>query len=285
MSDPLPDDTGDEGGTEAAMDDRHDRTRRFFGSERLARIRGSRVLVVGAGAVGNEVAKNLALLGVGRLTLVDKDTVERSNLNRCIFFRERDVGRKKVHVVRRALRAAAPETEVVAHAKWIQDAPNSAWGVDVVALCVDDEFARYYTNARLLGGARRVPVVNGAMGRTWAEVRVLVPGVTACLVCLWTEEYARGVLQEEVKADCDAFFERTRERFPSISVLTSIVGGMAATEVAKLLADAPEDLPPAMGQMIRYDIREHELTVGDVAANRHCVDALCRKRRRATRDP
>jgi molybdopterin/thiamine biosynthesis adenylyltransferase len=261
-------------------DDREDRTRRFFGAERLARIRGSHVLVVGAGAVGNEVAKNLALLGVGRLTLVDRDTVERSNLNRCIFFRERDVGRRKVHVARRALRAAAPGVAVAAHAKWVQDAPDAVWDADAVALCVDDEFARYYVNARLLGGERRVPVVNGAMGRTWAEVRVLVPGRTACLVCLWSAAYARDVLQTKVKEDCDEFFARTRERFPSISVLTSIVGGMASTEVAKLLADAPDDLPPALGKLIRYDIREHEMTVGDVAPNAQCVDALCRRRRR-----
>ena len=54
-------------------EDRQDRTRRFFGARGLARIARSHVLVIGVGAVGNEVAKNLALLGVGRLTLVDAD--------------------------------------------------------------------------------------------------------------------------------------------------------------------------------------------------------------------
>ena len=265
-------------------DDRHDRTRRFFGSRRLARIARSHVLVVGAGAVGNEVAKNLALLGVGRLTLVDADTVEESNLNRCIFFRDKDIGRRKVHAARRALRAAAPATEVAAHAAMIQDAPDGVWDADLVALCVDDEFARYYVNARLLGGRRRVAVVNGAMGRTWAEVSVLVPGRTACLVCLWSEAYAQSVLVEEVKAECDEFFERVRPIFPSISVLTSIVGGIASTELAKLLANTPDDLPPALGKRIRYDIRRHDLDVAEILPNPRCVDAMCRKRRRATRD-
>jgi len=236
------------------------------------------VLVVGAGAVGNEVAKNLALVGVGRLTLVDPDVVELSNLNRCIFFRERDVGNKKVHVARRALRAAAPAVEVGVHARPIQEAPEEVWDADVVALCVDDEFARYYVNARLLGGRRRIPVVNGAMGRTWAEVSVLVPGRTACLVCLWSEEYLRGVLGEEVRRKCDEFFQETIVAFPAISVLTSLVGGISSTEVVKLLAGARRELPPAVGKRIRYDVRRHDFALQDVVPNPQCVDAMCRKK-------
>ena len=265
----------------AAEDDRHDRTRRFFGSRVLDRIGRSRVLVVGAGAIGNEVAKNLALVGVRRLALVDPDTVERSNLNRCIFFRETDVGRKKVHVARRALRAAAPALEVVACPKSIQEAPDEVWDADLVALCVDDELARYYVNARLLGERRRVPVVNGAMGRTWAEVSVLVPGQTACLVCLWSGDYLQSVLGEEVRRKCDEFFVETRVKFPAISVLTSVVGGISSTEIVKCLAVSPDDLPVALGKRIRYDVIHHDLVVQSLIPNPQCVDAICRKRRNA----
>ncbi|HUT32104.1 MAG TPA: ThiF family adenylyltransferase, partial [Planctomycetota bacterium] len=245
----------------------------------LARVERARVLVIGVGAVGNEVAKNLALVGVRRLTLVDPDTVELSNLNRCIFFREGDVGRRKVHVARRALRAAAPATEVVAIARPIQQAPEEVWDADVVALCVDDELARYYVNARLLGMRRPIPVVNGAMGRTWAEATVLVPGQTACLVCLWSQEYQRAVLGEEVRRKCDAFFQGARVKFPTISVLTSLVGAVSSTEVVKLLANSPEELPPAVGKRLRYDVRRHELVVQEIVPNPQCVDAMCRRRR------
>lgn len=262
-------------------EDRHDRTRRFFGARRLRRLRKAHVLVIGAGAIGNEVAKNLALVGIGRLTVVDFDTVEESNLNRCIFFRERDIGRKKVHVLRRALKAAAPETEVAPHARPIQDAPDEAWTADAVALCVDDDFARYYVNARLLGERRRVPVVNGALGRTWAEVSVLVPGQTACLVCLWSDAYLQGVVGEQVKRKCDEFFIKTRARFPAISVLTSVVGGITSTEIVKLLAGPSDEMQPALGQRIRYDIGRHDFSVGGIVPNPRCVDAMCRKRRHA----
>jgi molybdopterin/thiamine biosynthesis adenylyltransferase len=266
-------------------DDRQDRTRRFFGGRGLARIQRSRVLVIGVGAVGNEVAKNLALVGVRRLTLVDADTVELSNLNRCIFFRESDVGRKKVHVARRALRAAAPAIEIVAVPRPIQEAPEEVWHADVVALCVDDELARYYVNARLLGERKPIPVVNGAMGRTWAETTILVPGQTACLVCLWSEEYLRGILSDDVRRRCDAFFQAARVKFPAISVLTSLVGAVSSTEVVKLLAHSPEELPPATGKRLRYDVRRHEMVVQTIVPNPQCVDAMCRKRRAASRVP
>ncbi len=273
-------------------DDRQDRTRRFFGGRALARIERSHVLVIGVGAVGNEVAKNLALVGVRRLTLVDPDTVELSNLNRCIFFREGDVGRKKVFVARRALRAAVPAAEIRAVPRAIQDAPEEVWDADAVALCVDDELARYYVNARLLGSRRPVPVVNGAMGRTWAETTVLVPGQTACLVCLWSDEYLRGVLGEDVKRKCDAFFQAARVKFPAISVLTSLVGALSSTELVKLLARSPsalgapsppkgEKFLPVLGKRLRYDVRGHELIVQEIVPNPQCVDAMCRRKRGA----
>ena len=56
------------------------------------RVRNARVLVVGAGALGNEVLKNLALFGVGNIYVVDYDTIEYSNLTRSILFREEDAG-------------------------------------------------------------------------------------------------------------------------------------------------------------------------------------------------
>src|SRR5277367_6713270 len=67
----------------------------WWDQERLA---GARVLVIGAGALGNEILKNLALLGIGRVFIADRDRVENSNLSRSILFRERDCGRPKAEV-------------------------------------------------------------------------------------------------------------------------------------------------------------------------------------------
>ena len=59
----------------------------------IERVRSARILVIGAGAIGNEVLKNLALLGIGHVFIYDKDTIDMSNLSRSVLFRASDAGR------------------------------------------------------------------------------------------------------------------------------------------------------------------------------------------------
>ena len=66
-------------------------------------IEQSSILIVGVGGTGGEVAKNLALLGIGKLILVDIDTIEFSNLNRQLLFTEADIGKNKVDVAKEAI--------------------------------------------------------------------------------------------------------------------------------------------------------------------------------------
>lgn len=260
--------------------DRYDRSRRFFGEDRLQRIRASKALVVGAGAVGNEVCKNLGLLGIGKMVLVDHDKVSGSNLNRCALFRPGDVGRSyKVRAVRRSLASIAPDTEVNAVAKPIQEAPLDVWDVDVAVLCVDNDYARYFANTTLLSLGRRVPIVSGAMARTFVEVRTAVPHETSCLVCHWDEAYFQRVMAEEVRKQCDEFFVETVPRFPAIAVLNSLVGGMMSVEIVKLLAyagDEQEPLAPSSGKLLRYDVAKQSSFCAEVSRNPECVEVMCR---------
>ena len=68
------------------------------------RLASARVLVVGAGALGNEVLKNLALVGIGHITLIDFDTIENSNLSRSVLFRAADSGKPKATVAAAMIR-------------------------------------------------------------------------------------------------------------------------------------------------------------------------------------
>ena len=79
------------------------------------RLQASRVLVVGAGALGNELCKNLALLGIGHLEVIDLDIIERSNLARCVLFSDRDQGHPKAEVAAAAAGAPYPDITTEGH--------------------------------------------------------------------------------------------------------------------------------------------------------------------------
>lgn len=155
---------------EAAFDTgRHARHRMidWFDHGRLAT---TRALVVGAGAIGNEVCKSLALLGVGSITVWDRDHVERHNLTRSVLFRDEDIGRPKAEVV--AERAAALDPAVRVHAR-VADAISALRlsaidGADVVFGCVDNFEARLRVNELCLVAG--VDLVDGAIDSRHASI-------------------------------------------------------------------------------------------------------------------
>src|SRR3954463_1414037 len=91
-----------------AGDDRFGRFR-LIGWWDQARLARAKVLVIGAGALGNEIVKNLALLGVGNVLIVDMDRIENSNLSRSILYRATDNGTYKAQAAARAARDVYPD--------------------------------------------------------------------------------------------------------------------------------------------------------------------------------
>lgn len=263
-----------------------DRTLRYFGSL-YENIRQSKVLVVGAGAVGTEVVKNLAMLGVKAIDIVDFDKVSESNLNRCVFFHPSQSERVyKVTAIKKEVEMKWPHTTIITHKVPIQKAPESVWDTPLVIVAVDNNEARHYINMRILSLEEKPFIINGAMGRTFVEVQILLPGITSCLICSWSESYSKKFYQNIVKQSCDSFFQETIERFPSISILNSIIGGIISSEAIKILVGLKkwkktsqweEENIPKLGHIIRYDIRKHDFSVGKIIRNPYCTEIFCRE--------
>lgn len=143
----------------------------------------SRVLVVGAGALGNEVIKNVALLGVGHLAIVDMDRVELSNLSRSVLFRETDEGRPKAECAARRAREIFPDIRATPIIGNVLADVGLGWfrWADAVVGALDNREARVFVNTACARVGR--PWFDGAIEAMRGIVRGFFAPGTACYEC------------------------------------------------------------------------------------------------------
>lgn len=169
--------------------ERHSRQLRMpeIGPEGQARIARARVLVVGCGGLGAPVIEQLAAAGVGHLTLVDDDAVERSNLNRQVLHRAEDIGRKKAERAAEWVRALDPELSVAPLVRrlGVHDARDLAKEHDLVVDCVDGLPVKFLLNDACV--LEDVPLVHGAATGLSGQVLFVPGGRGPCLRCLFEE--------------------------------------------------------------------------------------------------
>jgi len=162
------------------VESRYDRQERISWWDQ-ARLRAARVLVIGAGALGNEIVKNLALVGVGGIDIVDMDAIEHTNLARCALFRDADAGRWKAEALAEAAMRLNPDVTARSFVCRVQEL-GSAWldDYDVVLAGLDSREARLWVNAacRRLGK----PWIDGAIEGLQGIVRMF-DAQGACYDC------------------------------------------------------------------------------------------------------
>ena len=153
----------------SARGDRYSRHRAIAGFSQEA-LQSLQVLVIGAGAIGNEVVKCLCLLGVGRVDVFDLDRVEIHNLTRSVLLREADIGRSKARAVVEHARELDPAVELHAFDGDIRDtlSPARVAGADVVIGALDNFEARLRVNRLCHDLGRRW--VNAAIDHRHASV-------------------------------------------------------------------------------------------------------------------
>ena len=202
------------------------------------RVLSARVLVVGAGALGNEVVKNLTLMGIGRIFLVDFDTVEAANLSRSVFFRENDTGRPKAEVVAARAKTLNPSVRL----QYLNGDVTAQLGLgvirrmDVVVSCLDNREARLALNRFCYWMGK--PMVDGAIQELLGLVRVFVPGQGACFECTLTEQARREM---SLRYSCPLLARQNilLGKVPTTPTISSIIGGLQAQEALKLLHGLP----------------------------------------------
>ncbi len=226
-----------------------------FGIEGQQRVLASHALVIGAGGLGSPVSLYLAGAGVGRITLVDADTVDVTNLQRQIAHTTDRVGMAKVESARLAMLAINPESNVTAVEARADAALLDALvaSADVVLDCTDNFITRHAINRACV--VHRKPLVAGAAIRMDAQVSVYDSrsATSPCYACVFPES--------------DEFEEVLCSTMGVLSPLVGVIGSIQAAEALKLMAGIGESLA---GRLLMLDARSMSFTEMRVARQPHC---------------
>jgi molybdopterin/thiamine biosynthesis adenylyltransferase len=205
----------------------------------------ARVMVVGAGALGNEVLKNLALLGVGYIFIVDFDVVEAANLTRSVLFRPEDGGQPKAVIAARSLQALNPDVKVIAFTGDVTQ--ELGLGVyrrmDVVIGCLDNRSARVAVNAACWNNGKAW--IDGALDVLDGRIQVFCPPEGPCYECTMTDQDYQLL---NLRYSCPPGFALVVGQQPTLPMTASIIASMQVQEAVKLL----HHLPVQAGQAVYY---------------------------------
>jgi adenylyltransferase/sulfurtransferase len=221
------------------------------------RIGRGRMLVVGAGGLGCAVLPYLAGAGVGRITIVDDDRVERSNLQRQVLFGESSIGRPKARAAAERLADLNPDIDVRAvPARLDPDNVGPLLGRHDIVIDGTDNYATKYLLADACVRFGR-PLVYGSVTGMDALVSIFDAGNGPCLRCLFPEA-PRGWVPNCAEAGV-------------LGPLVGITGTMQAAEAIKLLAGAEcPDLAPIVGRLWTMDARTGQSRLLSISRRADC---------------
>ncbi len=226
-----------------------------IGEEGQLRLKSASVLLIGCGALGSPVAMYLAAAGVGRLGLVDADTVDASNLQRQILHGESWVGKPKLESASARLREVNPHVNVELHATRLtpDNAMDIAAGYDVLVDGSDNFPTRFLTNDTAF--FLRKPLVYGAIHRFEGQAGVFAPHLGGpCYRCMLPHMPAPGSVPSCAEAGV-------------LGVLPGIIGSIQAMEALKLILGIGS---PPLGKLTAYDALGSRFRALTLHRDPHC---------------
>lgn len=222
------------------------------------KVNNARVLVAGAGALGNEVIKDLTLFGVGHIFVVDFDRIELSNLTRSVLFREEDAyaHRFKADVAAERAMEINPQIKVTPIVgNLFSDVGLALYqSVDVIIGCLDSRLARYQLNRMAMRANKTW--IDGSIENLTGVVKVYTPGIS-CYECGLSREEFNIIMLRTGCADV-VRSQTSQGRVATTPISASIVGAVQAQEAMKVIhldAYKDEKLPftTLQGKMWRYE--------------------------------
>lgn len=196
--------------------ERYNRQIMLFGEDGQKRLKDAKVFIAGAGGLGCPIALYLAVAGVGKLRIADRDSVELSNLNRQVLHWETDVGRAKVSSVGDKLQEANPHIDVKTFHLTIDESNirELVGDVDIIVDAMDNYSVRYLLNQ--VAHEKGIPLIHGAISGFDGQAMTIIPGESACFNCVFPSPPPTEV-------------------FPVVGVTPGIIAMIQVNEVIKYL--------------------------------------------------
>lgn len=226
----------------------------------------TKALVLGAGALGNEIVKNLALLGVGRVLVADLDTVDTSNLSRSVLFRPDDIGRWKAEVAATRARDIYPAMRIHAFCgNVVYDLGLGAYRwADVILAGLDNREARVAINQAAARTGK--PWIDGAIERLDGVARVFDPLRGPCYECTMNEVDWK-MLQARRSCALLSREEMQGGKVPTTPTTASVIAGIQCQEAVKLV----HGLETLSGKGFVFDGASHQSYVVSYTQNPDCL--------------
>lgn len=220
------------------------------------KVRNAKVLVVGAGALGNEVIKNLTLFGVGTIFVCDFDRIELSNLTRSVLFREKDAYEHsyKAEVAAKRAMEINPQIKVIPIVGnlFSEVGLGIYKDVDVVIGCLDSRIARYLLNRLCMRVGKTW--IDGSIENMTGAVKVYSPEIN-CYECNLSREEFNNIMLRTGCADV-VRAQTSAGRVATTPISASIVGAMQAQEAMKIIHTSdgePTPFKTLSGKMWRFE--------------------------------
>jgi len=230
------------------------------------KLQAARVLVIGAGALGNEILKNLALLGFKHIVVVDLDRIEESNLSRAILFSSEDVGAFKADAAARSLKRIAPQARVrplVANVMQNCGLGLFAWS-DVIIAGLDNREARLWIN-RCAWKMNR-PWIDGAIEGINGVARAFMAGQAPCYECTLGETDWK-LLEQRMSCNLLLREANTEGKVATTPTISSVIAGIEVQEAVKLL----HGMPTLAGSGFVFEGLNHTSYKVEYTANPDCM--------------
>ena len=202
------------------------------------KISEAKVLVMGAGAIGNETLHNLALLGFRQIFICDMDTIEMSNLSRTLLFRKTDEGKKKAEVAAERVRDMCLADDCCVDSFCGDIMYELGVGIfrhfDIVLGCLDNDATRFYIdrNCTMFGK----PWINAGISELSVGLQLIYSKVSgACFHCGESPDVIARVMSRKASCGKTAIADLKTGKIPTIQVASAIVAGLQTQEAVKFV--------------------------------------------------